>query len=975
MVGQTISHYRVIERLGGGGMGVVYKAIDERLNRFVALKFLAPELTKDPDANERFRHEAQAASALDHPNICTIHEIDETPSRELFLTMAYYDEETLKARIDRGPLPVEEVIDIAVQVAQALSRAHASGIVHRDIKPANVMITKDGLVKILDFGLAKLAGPNSDLTRTGTTLGTVAYMSPEQIRGGDVGAATDIWSLGVVLYEMLTRSRPFQGKDDLAVLGNILDDAAPSLATRREGVPSPLVRVIARALEKRVASRYQTASEMLADLVASRAAVTGVAAVGGAGPRRSSRIVIVAAATIVLISAGLLATVAYRLNARTRWAHDEAIPEIKRLIAADNSVAAFNVAREVDRVVPNESGLTDLWPQFSALASIVSTPDGADVYMQPYAAVDDHWEHLGRTPIANARLPRVVMRFRIEKEGYEPATLAATNPSSLLRNATGRLSKPLTIELMARGTAPDMVVVPGGTFPVALSGFESTDVVTLDAFRIDKHEVTNKAFKRFVDAGGYAKPEYWQGLPARPDERFRDSTDRPGPSTWELGGYPSGQDEHPVGGVSWFEASAYCRSVGKRLPTMFHWTRAALAPDEQQAPIAPSIIPLSNYGLNGPARVGTFRGVGPYGTFDMGGNVREWVWNETTDSRRWILGGAWNDPDWMLIQRNSSSPFDRAPVNGFRCATYVPPAVASRVVAPVDFVLRDARTARAVSNEVYDVFTRQLSYAKSALNDRLESTDTRNQDWIKEKISFDAGYDSGRVPAYLFLPRNATPPYQLVVMFTGLTAFAGRASSENLQPGFLDFVVKSGRALLWPVFKGSYERWDTFLNLQGEASQRQWRARMFEWRQEMGRALDVMAARRDIDIQRVGYVGVSFGSSMPLPILAVEDRFKVAVLLAAGISYRRVPPEADSINYVSHITMPVLMVGGRRDFVFPLEESQKPLFDRLGTPAADKKHVIFEAGHAADFPRSQGIREVLGWLDRYLGPVTTRGGA
>ena len=188
MEGQTVSHYTVLEKLGGGGMGVVYKALDTKLNRHVALKFLPPELTRDDEARERFVQEAQAASALDHPNICTIHEIDSTPEGQMFIAMAFYDGETLKNWIERGPLGVDEALDIAIQVAQGLTKAHAAGIVHRDIKPANVMVTKDGLVKVVDFGIAKLTGVTGP-TQTGSTLGTVSYMSPEPGGRGRCGSA------------------------------------------------------------------------------------------------------------------------------------------------------------------------------------------------------------------------------------------------------------------------------------------------------------------------------------------------------------------------------------------------------------------------------------------------------------------------------------------------------------------------------------------------------------------------------------------------------------------------------------------------------------------------------------------------------------------------------------------------------------------------------------------------------------------
>jgi eukaryotic-like serine/threonine-protein kinase len=198
MEGRLLSHYRVLEKLGGGAMGVVYRGLDLRLDRQVALKFLPPELSRDDDARVRLTQEAKAASALDHPNICTIHEIDATPEGQLFIAMAYYEGETLKKRIASGPLTVDHALDIATQIAQGLAEAHAAGIVHRDIKPANVMLTKNNLVKIVDFGIAKLLGATGP-TQAGTTIGTVAYMSPEQVACESLDQQSDIWSLGAVL--------------------------------------------------------------------------------------------------------------------------------------------------------------------------------------------------------------------------------------------------------------------------------------------------------------------------------------------------------------------------------------------------------------------------------------------------------------------------------------------------------------------------------------------------------------------------------------------------------------------------------------------------------------------------------------------------------------------------------------------------------------------------------------------------------
>jgi non-specific serine/threonine protein kinase len=265
MIGKTISHFKILEKLGEGGMGDVYKAEDTNLDRLVALKFLPLEMTRDKDMKTRFIHEAKAASALDHPNICAIHEITETDEGQLFISMGYYAGETVEEKVKQNPLEIDEAIDITIQIAQGVDKAHKKKIIHRDIKSANIIVTHDDMVKIVDFGIAKLAG-QTQVTKDGTSLGTASYMSPEQTLGKEVDHRTDIWSLGVVLYEMLTGLQPFQGDYEQAVVYSIMNEEPEPLTGLRTGIPMELERIVNKTLAKDPNERYQHLDELIVDL-------------------------------------------------------------------------------------------------------------------------------------------------------------------------------------------------------------------------------------------------------------------------------------------------------------------------------------------------------------------------------------------------------------------------------------------------------------------------------------------------------------------------------------------------------------------------------------------------------------------------------------------------------------------------------------------------------------------------------------
>jgi dienelactone hydrolase len=440
-----------------------------------------------------------------------------------------------------------------------------------------------------------------------------------------------------------------------------------------------------------------------------------------------------------------------------------------------------------------------------------------------------------------------------------------------------------------------------------------------------------------------------------------DRTGRPGPATWEAGDYPNGQGEHPVGGLSWYEAAAYAKYAGQALPTIYHWARAA-GPNA-----AAWIVPYSNFDGRGAAPVGSYHGVGPFGTFDMAGNVREWCANADGPSR-YILGGGWNDPGYAFNDAYAQPPFDRSPTNGLRLARYrgedTSLASLSRPARRAD---RDFSRERPVSDAIFQVYRRLYDYDRAALNDAIEAADSSAENYVVQRVSFDAAYPRERVTAYLYLPKRSRPPYQTVLFFPGSNALTLRTFDREGATRNFDFILKSGRAVLYPIYRSTFERGDGFQSdIANESSA--YRDHVVMWTKDFRRSVDYLVARPDIDSTRLGYYGISWGGALGGLIPALEPRLRAVVLQVAGLVLQRGQPEVEPLHFLPRVTAPVLMLNGSHDHYFPVETSQKPFFRLLGTPAQHKRQVIAEGGHFV--PRNQVIQETLDWLDRYLGPVT-----
>jgi formylglycine-generating enzyme required for sulfatase activity/tRNA A-37 threonylcarbamoyl transferase component Bud32/dienelactone hydrolase len=963
MLGEQVAHYRILSQLGTGGMGVVFLAEDVSLNRRVALKFIRADLVRSEEADARLVREARAASALDHPNVATIYEIGEWQGRH-FIAMAWYDGETLAERIARGPLSIDEVVSILSQIANGLARAHAAGIVHRDLKPGNIVVTREGVAKILDFGLAAYNSPEAAtetrLTAAGTTMGTIAYMAPEQAAGDRVDARADIWALGVIAYELLAGRLPFQGVHAAGLLHAIQYDTPIDVKTLRPDVPAPLRAAVKQALEKRPADRLQTADAFAAALGASRATLSPARA-GGLSAIRRPVVAIPLAAMLIVV--GAFAVRAIARERRAQWARDVALPEAARLADADQMVAAFELVAHAEAAVPGDPTLTRLLSTVARTVPIRSEPAGATVSYKDYQHPEAPWKVVGVTPLDGVRVPAGYLRWRFEKPGFDAVEIAR-----LTGVAVGfQESRTIEMTLSPAGSAPPgMVLVPGspGPFRLFLPGFEHLGALgSMGAFWIDRYEVTNADFKKFVDAGGYRRQEYWQEPFLDNDQtlswdqavrRFVDSTGRPGPATWIQAEYPAGEGNLPVTGVSWYEAAAYARFAGKHLPTIHHWAKAA----ELRA--ARWVVPFSNFSGRGLAAGGTGHALHASGTFDMAGNVKEWTSTDARDGRRYILGGGWDEPIYTFNDPDARAPFDRVRTFGFRCVIYVD-ALAPTLMAPLPWLTRDYRREQPVADQVFDIYRRLYAYDRRPLDAKVLAVSDQQDGWRRESIIVTAAYGGEQMKIFLFLPTRAAPPFETVVFFPGSNAFRTR-TIEQFPITNIEFLVKSGRAVAFPEYKGTFER-------QGDVQDSTatptvgYRDYVVAWIKDFSRAVDYLATRPDLSIGRLAMFGISWGARMGAIVPAIDHRVKVQVLVVGGFSMQTPQPEVDQLNFATRVSIPTLMLNGRYDFFFPVDTSQIPMFEAFRTPADRKQHLLYDGGHG--IPRVELIKETLNWLDRF----------
>ncbi|MFC1559367.1 protein kinase, partial [Gemmatimonadota bacterium] len=888
MIGTRIDRYQIIEKIGEGGMGAVYKAVDQRLKRTVAIKFLPESYSEDESAVQRFENEARAAAALDHPNIGVVHEVNETEDGKKYIVMAHYEGDTLKAKITSNSLSVLEALEYTHQIAGGLAEAHSHGVIHRDIKPSNIVFDSKNTPRIVDFGLAKL--PDVDLTRSGSTLGTVKYAAPEQVRGEQIDERSDIWALGIILYEMLFGQQPFIGDNEATVIHAILTKQPDLTTSIRGDIPSSIVPVLKRSLEKDRTSRYSSAFELRNDLQSCIDALIAEPE----GPSKAQFIIEklkIPALGIPIISLVIVSLVFgfHELNqARIhRQLEQVFIPPIVAAIEADDYGKAFLLANELEQKYPGHPLLKEQLPRYCVPIGINTIPQNADVYVRSYTNPESTITFIGTTPIDKAWIPAGVAYFRIEHAdceilelvelvGYALEDQPVEQPEHLI-NATND-----TIPLPPKGSFPDGMVLVAPQNALGAGFLDSTIPGTFPPklYFMDRHEISNREFSEFVRENGYSNREYWK-YPIIKDSQvlpweeamveFRDTTGWPGPSTWISGSFPVDRGDYPVNGVSWYEAAAYAEYIGKSLPTVYHWQGACSSLiTEQRSSRWISLAGNSDDPEGGTLPRYATSCVGPHGLRDMAGNVREWCYNGS-EGLRYILGGSYAEVSYQYWNAQPEDPLNRSPLNGFRCVEYPgwDADVLEQMQADRMPVSRKQEFEAPCTDESFSVMAERFRYDPVAMNDSTIAIDT-TMAWIREKVTYSAAYDDEMITAYLCLPRNLDPPYQVIVFFPGTDARDHHSSDDFYPAGNSRYLLERGRAVLHPVYKGTHER---YLDPMPEEGSRAIAEYYVQVVQDVMRSIDYLETRDDIDVGKIAYMGFSWGAATPAVLtLALEKR-------------------------------------------------------------------------------------------------------
>jgi formylglycine-generating enzyme required for sulfatase activity/DNA-binding winged helix-turn-helix (wHTH) protein len=674
----------------------------------------------------------------------------------------------------------------------------------------------------------------------------------------------------------------------------------------------------------------------------------------------------IAVASLISICLAVTAW-AWKLSADRAWAR-WAFSEIQRLASEGKYEEAYRLATRALRILPSDPQSAALLREVSDTFTVSTNPAGAEVYIRRMGS--DQAQRLGITPFKDQIVPRGEFVVEIRKDGYvdfERTISTSAERKAYLRKSPWAVR--IDYALHERPKIPaNMTFVPAG--PYRLRGYSrgSEATANLKDYLIDKYEVSNRDFKAFVDAGGYLKPELWPDGKVAP--ALKDTTGMPGPRAWVAGAFAEGLDQHPVTGVSWDEASAYCRWQGKELPTLFQWEKAARGTLHSPFAVAMpwgfldgrAVSHRANFETSGTTPVDSLPfGMSMFGVYNMAGNVSEWVRNRF-DHGFTTAGGSFRDPVYQFGHYGGRSATDSAETVGFRCAVSTAPGAGDGDIA---FISAPPRWDYPVSTAAEFQVTKSLyAYDAAPLQAAVIGVQETDQ-WRREEIAYDSYND--RAKAYLYLPRNATAPFQTIHFLSGDNWFAGVPVTDIVEgkAGHLAPYLRSGRAVFLVVLKGFAGREPVGAYFRRDYGSTQRLGILKNWVVDMQRGMDYLATRQDIDGKKIAFWN---NSTYPegAVIAALDNRYSAAIFMGAGMLdiFRYVPPEVNPLHFFPHVRVPKLVIHGRYDDGHP-EANGRRLFALMSQP---KRFVTFDGGHIA--PPEITVPLVNPFLDQTLGPIS-----
>ncbi|MCA9196394.1 MAG: SUMF1/EgtB/PvdO family nonheme iron enzyme [Planctomycetales bacterium] len=896
-----------------------------------------------------------------------------------------------------------------------MAHAHQLGVVHRDLKPNNILVSPDGTPKLLDFGIAKAletTDPEGDsISVTGESPMTPSYASPEQLKGQPCTLASDVYSLGLILFELLSGSWPYSQKSGPAHLvthcvlsetplppsrqvrrhhvtskpdSNIVVTAnrqsrppvgIDSLAQQRSTSSHALIRTLRgdldnltmMAIQKDPARRYTSAQELLNDIeryfakMPLRACGDSLLYITGKLLRRHAMTSLLLSLIIILSMGGLFAL----RSIQRKLYVSEQLQSIIQLRDSYQTLKAFHSATELVRKFPANTQAQELLSSVTADAHIDVDWDGTEILYRPAIDPGQPWRKLGvspyqgKVPIARLHLcfrnpghEDVIILGKIEQEPYFPYEFQT--------------------RLKQQYSAPErMQWVPANTETKIFA--DANKYTIQDAFYIDRYEVTNLEFQEFIQQGGYETKEYW------PDffedgqavlfedgiDRFRNAvTHKPAPSTWTDGKIPVGLEEHPVHGISWYEAAAYAKFRGKSLPTIYHWYAAAATY------FAAAIVPQSNFASGSTVPVGKLHGIGPFGTEDMAGNVCEWCTTKTPDGFHFAIGGMWSDQGYMYADLAIRSPFSRAIGAGIRCVKYT-------AEVPTELAAD-----RRLERPNYEQVGQAPNYGSQDLFDEFyQPFYDYDRDDLKFQCDFNAqkfGYPCIRItykPAYetdmegviyLFLPdaRKFAKPFQAMIFFPGASGLYWD-ELETIEP--FDF-QHNGRVTIYPVYWGISERRSPQFTDGYPRKDPTYDEAIRRIALDYRRSLDIAEQLPDlIDSSKIAYYGYSWGAGLGPLMLAIDNRCQAAVLHCGGVPPNRANAITETSNFFPYVRTPTLMVNCKFDAVFPKPAQEAMFLNFRLLDASQKKYLVYDTDYGHCAPREGHVIQAQKWMDQHMG--------